>query len=72
MHIFGELEITPRGAVPFRARDVVEITRIEQAGLGLQMAVFGNPVFQLRGQTASEILLDRGRGLLRILGAGRE
>jgi hypothetical protein len=28
MHIFGELEVTPGGAVPFRQGDVVKITRL--------------------------------------------
>ena len=72
MHIFGELEITPGGAVPFRARDAVEIIRLEQAGLCFQMAVFGETVFQLRGETAAKILLDRSRGLLRVFCPGDE
>ena len=47
MHIFGELEVTPGGAVPFRQGDVVKITRLQQSGLSFQMTAFGEAIFQL-------------------------
>ena len=47
MHIFGELEITPGGAVPFRQGDVVKITRLEQSGLSFQITAFGEAMLQL-------------------------
>ena len=43
MHIFGELEITPAGAVPFRLGDVVQVARLQQSGLRFQVAAFGQP-----------------------------
>src|SRR5262249_38709800 len=36
------------------------------------MTVFGDPVLQLRRETAPEVLLDRSRGLLGVLRAGGE
>ena len=46
MHIFGELEITPGGAVPFRQGDVVKIIRLQQSGLRFQIIAFGQAMLQ--------------------------
>lgn len=72
MHIFGKLKIAPGGAVPFRQRHVLEITRLEQAALGFEETAFGHTILKLRSQTAPEILLDRDRRLLGIIPSGTE
>ena len=72
MHIFGKLEITPSGAVPLRLRNVVKIVRLEEPAPRLQRAALGEAIFQLRGQTAPEVLLDPGRGLLGVARPGGE
>ena len=70
MHIFGELEITAADAVPFRARDIIKITCLQQPGLRFQMAVLRDAVFQLGSEAAPKILLNCDRGLLGIIHSG--
>ena len=72
MHIFSELEITPAGAVPFRLGDVVQVARLQQSGLRFQRTAFGETIFQLRGETAAEILLNSRRRLFGGVGPSRE
>src|ERR1700737_2277284 len=72
MHIFGKLKITSSGAVPFRQRHILEITRLDQAGLRFEEAAFGDTVLELGGKTAPEVLLNRGRRLFGIVPAGGE